>query len=240
VSLNEFVVSKPRPMPVFVLADTSGSMAGEKIQSLNSALNNMIGALAKVQDLRGQIQLAVITLGGQVDVRQPLAPVTEIVLPELEARGNTPMGAAFTLLREQIENPEVVPLRAFGPTVVLISDGSPTDLPAALRERLVNGTATKEDFLGWAPLAALHASERARKCVRLAMGIGRDADYTMLQAFLNNPDIPVIRAQDARGILKFFQWVTMSVTSRSVSRDPNQPTLSPPSEFKLDPEDVLF
>jgi uncharacterized protein YegL len=37
MSFNNFTPAKPRPMPVFLLADTSGSMNGEKIQSLNTA-----------------------------------------------------------------------------------------------------------------------------------------------------------------------------------------------------------
>ena len=31
MGLNNYVAREPRPLPIFVLADTSGSMRGEKI-----------------------------------------------------------------------------------------------------------------------------------------------------------------------------------------------------------------
>jgi len=60
------------------------------------------------------------------------------------------------------------------------------------------------------------------------MGIGQDADIEMLKAFINNPEIPVIKAKDASGISAFFRWVTMSTISRMNSVNPNIPLLPPP------------
>lgn len=70
------------------------------------------------------------------------------------------------------------------------------------------------------------------------MGIGEDANEAMLNAFINSTNVPVISARDARGIEKFFRWVTMSVSSRSVSRDPNNPVLPAFNEF--DDEEFSF
>lgn len=81
--------------------------------------------------------------------------------------------------------------------------------------------ASRDDFLEWDQLAALFALRRAKEAMRLAMGIGDDSQLEMLQAFVNDPQIPVIRAQDAYGITKFFRWVTMSVSVRAVGRNPN-------------------
>ena len=53
------------------------------------------------------------------------------------------------------------------------------------------------------------------------MGIGSDANYAILKAFVNNPEIPVIRANNNNTIATFFNWVTMSVSTRSVNINPN-------------------
>ena len=38
MGLNSFTVMKERTLPIFILADTSGSMAGEKIAAVNRAI----------------------------------------------------------------------------------------------------------------------------------------------------------------------------------------------------------
>ena len=112
------------------------------------------------------------------------------------------MGAAFDLVRELIEDREVVPGRAYTPAVVLVSDGMPND--------------------EWqVPLAALHASTRASRAQRFALGIGEDADATVLQKFLADPEGRVFGAHDARQIQSFFRWVTMSIAQRSRSAQPD-------------------
>lgn len=213
-------------------------MAGAKIQSLNAALRDMIVALRNVQDMRVEIGLSLITFGQNVNVVQKLAPISDIVLPELTAGGKTPMGGALALLKQTVEDKTIVPAKAFSPTVVLVSDGLPTDLPANLAAKVESDSALLEDFLAWEPLKAFLSSERGSKCSRLAMGIGEDANEAMLNAFINSTNVPVISARDARGIEKFFRWVTMSVSSRSVSRDPNNPVLPAFNEF--DDEEFSF
>ncbi|MFL5346088.1 MAG: hypothetical protein ACJ8AT_14970 [Hyalangium sp.] len=45
----------------------------------------------------------------------------------MPAEGRTLMGAAFELARELIEDRTRLPARAYRPTLVLVSDGIPTD-----------------------------------------------------------------------------------------------------------------
>lgn len=226
MGLNGFVAQEMRPLPIFVLADVSGSMSGAKINELNLALRDMVSALNGVEDVRGKFQLSVITFGGNsVNVVQPLADVGKISLPELVADGGTPMGTAFDQLSSMLEDREVVSSRAYAPTVVLISDGMPTDY---------NG-----DYQNWDSLAKLHSGPRASKCQRLAMGIGADADVNMLRAFVNNPELPVIKASGAKGIASFFRWVTMSTIARVTSSNPNSVTVVAPTSLMED-EDITI
>lgn len=210
--LKEFTVAKARPLPVIILADVSGSMGADgKINALNLAMKEMIESFGDESDLRAQIQVAIITFGGTASTHTAIKPASEIQWKDLGASGGTPMGGAIQLATQMIEDTEVIPGRAYRPTIVLCSDGQPTD---SWRE----------------PLRALLGSERASKAFRMALAIGDDADHSVLQAFLDNPESKVFSAMDARQIQNFFKFVTMSVTSRSRSTNPN---LAPP----VDPTD---
>ena len=231
MGLDRFVAREPRPLPIFVLADTSGSMNGEKINELNLALREMLNALNNADDIRGKFQLSVISFGGDVKVIQPLADISEITLTELTASGNTPMGQTFEIVKEMIEDREVVSSRAYTPTIVLISDGLPTDCTEEMYRR--------KNYFDWEPLKSLHSGERSSKCQRLALGIGEDADADMLKAFIDNPEIPVIKTRDASGITKFFRWVTMSTVARMSSVNPNETAVVAPL-FDIDEEDIII
>jgi len=231
MGLNSYVAREPRPLPIFILADTSGSMRGEKINELNLALREMLTALNDADDIRGKFQLSVIAFGGEVRLIQPLEDITRLTLSELTAAGNTPMGQAFEIVQEMIEDREVVTSRAYTPTIVLISDGIPTDCSEEMYRR--------KNYFDWEPLKNLHSGERSSKCQRLALGIGEDADTEMLKAFIDNPEVPVIRTKDASGIAKFFRWVTMSTVARMHSVNPNETSVVAPL-FDIDAEDIVI
>ena len=231
MGLNSYVAREPRALPIFILADTSGSMRGEKINELNLALREMLTALNNTDDIRGKFQLCVIGFGGDVNVLQPLADIDGVQLPELDAAGNTPMGEAFDTVRDMIEDRNIVSSRAYAPTIVLISDGIPTDCSEEIYH--------SKEYSKWEPLNNLHSAERTAKSQRLALGIGDDADFEMLKEFINNPEIPVIKANDASGITKFFRWVTMSTVARMNSVNPNVTSTVAPV-FDMDEEDIII
>jgi Uncharacterized protein encoded in toxicity protection region of plasmid R478, contains von Willebrand factor (vWF) domain len=231
MGLNNYVAREPRPLPVFILADTSGSMRGEKINELNLAIREMVAALNAADDIRGKFQLCIIAFGGEVKILQELADVNDITLTELTASGNTPMGQTFELVKDMIEDRSVVSSRAYTPTIVLISDGIPTDCSEEMYRR--------KNYFDWEPLKELHEGERSSKCQRLALGIGEDADIEMLKVFIDNPEIPVIKTKDASGISKFFRWVTMSTVARMNSINPNEAGVVAPI-FDIDAEDIVI
>lgn len=214
-TLKSFTASTARPLPVIILADTSGSMStAGKIEALNTALTDMTRAFAEEDSGRAEIHVAVITFGGTEQVHQDLASAAQVQLAPLGADGMTPMGGAFDLARAMVEDTQKISGRAYTPAIVLVSDGQPND--------------------DWEPaLARLLDSERARKAQRFALGIGEDADAAVLRRFLADPEAKVYSAADARQIKSFFRWVTMSVTTRSRSMNPNAaaPSSLPPSDL---------
>lgn len=204
--MGGFAAPQPRPLPVIILADVSGSMAeNQKIDTLNEALKNMIQSFAKESRLRAEIQVGLITFGiGGAKEHLPLVAAHRIESMEaLQASGHTPMGQAFTMAQQWLEDKERLSSRVYRPVLVLVSDGAPTD--------------------DWeVPLSALKASERAQKATRFAMAIGADADTDMLAQFANDREAPVFQADGARDIVRFFRAVTMSVLARSTSTTPDQ------------------
>ena len=214
MGLNDFTITKERALPIFVLADTSGSMDGEKIQAVNKAIHDMVNTLRNVDDIRGVFKISIITFGGEeVEVQQLPTDVRDVQLKELVAAGRTPMGQAIIEVTKLIENRKIVKSSDYLPTVVLLSDGYPTDFPG-------NRDASLEQYLEWAPIKLMHEGERCKKCMRVAMSVGAGTDMAMLKAFLNNGTDPMM-ATDASDISKLFKWVTMSTISRMSSVNPD-------------------
>lgn len=204
--LKQFQMSSARPLPIIVLADVSGSMGVDgKIEALNAALKEMINTFSTESRLRAEIQVSLITFGGtQAATHLQLTPAHEA--PKIEpliASGGTPMGSALEAVREILENKELISSRAYRPVLVLVSDGLPTD-------------DWRQSFL------RLQDSERAKKATRLAMAIGADADEEMLQSFIQDVEAPLFKAHNARDIHRFFRAVTLSVTTKSRSPNPDQ------------------
>ena len=201
--LDSFTTESPRPLPVILMLDTSGSMRVDgKIQALNLGLADLLETLRDEDDGTGVIHVAVVTFGGdQPKLVGQLVPVAQFSVEPLAAAGRTPMGGAFELVSAMVEDRDVIPSRAYRPTIALLSDGIPTD-----------------EWEG--PLAAFLAGERAQKATRLALGIGADASRDCLREFAGE-DHNVRRIDEVSQIRAYLQFVSMSVVARSVSQDPN-------------------
>jgi uncharacterized protein YegL len=202
-SLNDFLIQKPRPLPVIVAVDRSGSMGVDgKIDALNIALKDFINSIKDEDSNKAEIHIALFSFGGEsatCDI--PLKPISQVNTQTYQAQGRTPMGGAFKMLKELIEDKVQIPSRSYKPTIVLLTDGIPTD-----------------DFLN--PMNALINDNRSSKAFRIAMAIGDDADRNMLSKFVSSPEYLVL-GENARDIRKFFRFVTMSVTQRMKSQTPD-------------------
>ncbi|GMO48550.1 MAG: hypothetical protein Pg6C_11100 [Treponemataceae bacterium] len=187
----------PRPIPVILLLDTSGSMAGGKIEELNDAVAEMLASFKSAVQREAVIKVALITFGnGRAVERLPLTESAQIEWDtRFSADGDTPLGAALSKAKELIEDRNIIPSSGLRPMVVLVSDGQPND--------------------AWeAPFDAFLNEGRSQKSNRFAMAIGSDADEQLLAAFAS-PENPLVHANGAGDIVKFFRKVTMTATGQT-------------------------
>ena len=207
-------MQKPRPLPVIVAVDRSGSMsANGKIDALNIALKDFINSI-KGEDTAVDIKIALFSFGeNEARCELPLTSVDDIDpdLYNFSARGRTPMGQVFRLIKEMIEDKTIVSSRSYKPTLVLLTDGRRTDDYQERMTKLMNGG-------------------RSYKSFSIAMAIGEEEKKNMLAAFVSSPEL-LVSGDSARDIKKFFRFVTMSVTSRMKSQTPDTP---PTVEFPND------
>lgn len=216
---SNYAVAKARPLPVILMLDRSSSMEGEKIMTLNKAVNEMIESFKTAGQGEVEIDVAVISFGeGGATYDIPLQSVKDIEkVFGLNAAGMTPMGAALRMAKDMIEDKSVIPSKGYRPAVVLVSDGAPND-----------------DWRG--PMSDFVGNGRSSKCERFAMAIGTTEADAVLNQFLSGTENKVFRADQAAQIRDFFKFVTMSVSVRSQSQNPN--ALLPPSGSKNSIEDL--
>lgn len=199
---SKFTAPKAKPLPVILLLDVSGSMCGGKIQNLNDAVRDMLNTFSDNENGEIEIHVAIITFGAQVKLHQPLASASTIQWQELSASGTTPLGVALDMAKAMIEDKDIVPSRAYRPTVVLVSDGQPDS--------------------GWEkPLSKFINDGRSEKCDRMAMAIGADADEAVLGKFIEGTSNQLFYAETAKQLRDAFKFITMSVTTRTNSQTPN-------------------
>jgi len=199
---KKFTTPTAKPLPVVLLLDVSHSMVGDKIANLNKAVEDMLDTFAQEEKMETEILVSVITFGNQVELHVPYTKASQVQWQDLEASGMTPMGTALNMAKAMIEDKETTPSRAYRPTIVLVSDGQPND--------------------SWErPLKDFISEGRSSKCDRMAMAIGSDANKTVLKCFIEGMPHDLFCAENAGQLHEFFQRVTMSVTLRTQSKNPD-------------------
>lgn len=209
VSLNEreIVQVEARPLPVILMLDISGSMSsyidGEvKIDILNRCVKEMLNLFSASDFTALQIQCQVITFGGTVKEHIPLKAAKDIVWSPLNAGGGTPMGMAFDMVGSIIEDKTKIGSRAYRPAIILVSDGIPTDNWTGPLKRLIEGRGGKAD--------------------RMALFIGDEQGKGVISRFLGEEHKEkFFTAKNAKEIINFFNFITMSTVSRARSVNPN-------------------
>ena len=206
--LNAPVDKLPRKtLTVFFLIDTSGSMAGGKISSLNVAIRDTLPMLEQIssENTDTEIKIAALQFASGCDWMYPRPlPVEDFEWNDLEATGLTSLGAAYQELQKKLSQTSGFMQEAnasCAPVMILFSDGVPTDDAKHGLDHL------KEN--NW-----------YKAGIKIAVAIGDDTNKDVLKEFANNNGEAVLTVHNINDLKKMIYLVSVTasqVASKGVS-----------------------
>ena len=187
-----------RRLPVYILADCSGSMNGDPIESVKAGIRTLHAELMNDPSAVETAYLSVITFAETANQVVPLTELAAFTPPELSASGPTALGAALRLLLEcmkiEVKQNSADVKGDWKPLVFLLSDGSPTD--------------------EWQQYADELKSKRPGNII--AVGCGAGADTGVLKNITEM--VLEMKSTTPGDFQQFFKFITQSIkqTSQSV------------------------
>jgi uncharacterized protein YegL len=183
-----------------LLLDTSSSMSGDPINSLNEGYRVFCEEIQEDPLARKRTEVTVVTFGGSARVAVPFQEGRDLSPVTFQATGGTPMGAALELGLDQLvarkQEYKEAGLEYYRPWLFVITDGAPTD----------GGT--------FAQAAQRVRSVEAQKGVTV-FGVGVQGANMSVLAELSGVRQPV--ELDGLKFAELFKWLSasMSVVSQS-------------------------
>lgn len=191
-----------RQMVMFFMIDTSGSMEGSKIASVNTAIREVIPDLRDIGGADIDLKIAVMEFSCGVRWQNPSGPVSveSFAWSNLAADGMTDMGVAFHELCGKLSRKSFLqaPSASVAPVIMLMSDGQPSD--------------------EWqSGLTALRSNNWFKSAVKVALAIGSDADIDVLCEFTGDPNsvLTVYTPEALRAMIKKVSVTSSQIGSRS-------------------------
>ena len=198
MSLLDQVTPSPRKiMTLFYVVDTSGSMTGDKIGSVNSAMEEAITVdlpdISTAND-DAEIRVAIMQFSSGCSWITPTSGpigIGDVIWNDLQANGLTDLGAACTELDKKLSRTEFLESQtgAYAPVILLFSDGGPTD--------------------NWEKgLEQLKKNNWFKHAIKIAIAIGEDADKNVLATFTGTPE-SVIAVNDKHTLKALIRKVSV-------------------------------
>lgn len=198
MSLLDQVTPSPRKiMTLFYVVDTSGSMSGDKIGSVNSAMEEAITVdLPNISSANddAEIRVAIMQFSSGCSWITPSSGpigIGDVIWNDLHANGLTDLGSACVELDKKLSRKEFLESQtgAYAPVILLFSDGGPTD--------------------NWEKdLEQLKKNNWFKHAIKIAIAIGEDADITVLSTFTGTPE-SVITVNDKHTLKALIRKVSV-------------------------------
>lgn len=186
-----------RTMVLFFLVDTSGSMEGAKIGTLNQAIEDVIPEIREISNdnADAEIKIAVLNFSSGAKWITPYPmPAEDYEWTFLNASGMTDFGAACKELNEKLSRNAFMGdvTGSFAPAIFLLSDGAPTD-----------------DYNH--ELDKLWQNNWFKKAIRVAVAIGEDANKKVLAKFTGNSE-SVLTVHNPEALRKMIRFVSVTAS----------------------------
>lgn len=194
---DEAVEVARRTMVLFFLVDTSRSMEGDKIGTLNQAIEDVIPEIKKIsgENADAQIKIAALAFSTGAKWLTPAPMESESFSWNwLKAGGYTDLGAACKELNMKLSRTAFMSdvTGSFAPAIFLLSDGDPTD-----------------DYRR--ALAELQGNNWFRKAIKVAVAIGDDANTDVLTEFTGNQE-SVLTAHNPEALRRMIRFVSVTAS----------------------------
>ena len=195
-----------RKMTLFFVIDTSGSMIGSKIGSVNDAIENVLPMIGEISDENPDAEINVAALEFSTSTHwlydEP-KDAKEFIWQQVEANGLTSLGEACEELNKKMSRNGGFmssPSGCFAPAVILLSDGGPTD-----------------NFE--AGLKSLQGNSWFKNAIKIAIAIGDDADKDVLKQFTNSLEavITVHNIEALKKMIRIIAITSSQIGSKSSS-----------------------
>ena len=195
-----------RKMTLFFVIDTSDSMVGSKIGSVNDAIENVLPMIGEISDENPDAEINVAALEfstGTHWLYDEPKEAKEFIWQKVEADGLTSLGEACEELNKKLSRNGGFmssPSGCFAPAIILLSDGGPTD-----------------NFEGG--LKSLQANSWYKNAIRIAIAIGDDADKEVLKQFTGSSEavITVHNIDALKKMIRIIAITSSQISSKSTS-----------------------
>ncbi len=207
-----------RRLPVYLVLDNSGSMAGEPVEAVKNGVKVLASTLRQDPYALETAFISVITFNTEAEQIIPLTDLVTFQPPDMKAQGITSLGAALKLLTQKIKD-EIVkttPERKgdWKPLIFIMTDGGPTD--------------------DWQ--AGLAELKQIKTGMIVSCAAGDAANIDVLKQI--SEVVVELKTANTETIKQFFQWISASISTTSKKVDLNKKEISALDELPPPPPEV--